>query len=441
MKSIRSSMVIAAALLGAGGIAAPAGAQSKPVSPQVPQLAPAANNLDVSPAVLEQAKGHTFRPPHIASANTKDERLARTAPAAIQLRRAALKVGPVKPKLNVSKMGEDMHAALKDSVRGYAFQVRKGGQPIYTLIWDTARSANQGGKGWTLDTRMHVASVSKLMTAIGAVKMLDERNLSFDTNIGPYLPTYWTVGPNSNAITFRDLLTHKAGFLDSYYDGDYMTFKGQIAAGVNPNPPPNYTNGAFSLVRVLNATMTGAVSKNLNVPASKDQIWDIVTQNAFKTYMNNKVFGPSGVSGVSTTASPSSAFAYATKSDAQGWDSGELGTQLGGAGFRLSVNDLLDVMGTFRRKGTIVASAKAQAALDASLGIDWINETPAGKVYIKNGWWGGGGQDGSMWHVEQAVAAFLPDDMEAVVLSNSNIGPNGASLTNTFYNAIVNNIE
>jgi len=98
-------------------------------------------------------------------------------------------------------------------------------------------------------------------------------------------------------------------------------------------------------------------------------------------------------------------------------------------------------MGTFRRKGTIVSPAKAQQALDASLGIDSITDTPAGKMYVKNGWWGGGGQNGGLWHVEQAVAAFLPDDMEAVVLCNSNVGAQGASLTSTLKNAVLNNIE
>ena len=180
----------------------------------------------------------------------------------------------------------------------------------------------------------------------------------------------------------------------------------------------------------------------LNVAQSqKDAVWDQLSSMAFERYVANKVFAPSGVSGVASTPTPGSAFAYSTRPDTAGWDSGELQTQLGGAGFRVSVNDMLDVMGTFRRKGTIVPAAKAQQAMDASLGIDSITDSPAGKMYLKNGWWGGGGKDGQSWHVEQAVAAFLPDDMEAVVLCNSNIGPQGASLTQTFRNAVLNNIE
>lgn len=444
MHSLRSSVVTATILVGLGSLAAPAAAQPRPAP--TPAIRTAAPAVVVAPAVLERAKSYNFRPPHIAGAATRQEQAQLSGPSLIVRRPIAVKPQPAKPKLNVTKMGEDMHAALKDNVRGYAFQVRKGGQPIYTLIWDWARTPNQGSKGWTLDTRMHVASVSKLITAIAAVKMLDERNLSFDTKIGQYIPSYWTVGTNSADITFKELLTHRAGFTDTYYDGDYKTFKSQIQAGVAANPPGNYTNGSFSLVRVLNATMTNAVPRSWVPPlpisdAAKDAVWDQLSSNAFEQYVANKVFAPSGVTGVSSQPTPGSAFAYSTRSDTNGWDSGELQTELGGAGFRVSVNDVLNVMGTFRRKGTIVSPAKAQQALDASLGIDRIDETPAGKMYLKNGWWGGGGQDGSSWHVEQAVAVFLPDDMEAVVLCNSNVGSQGASLTTTLRNAVLNNIE
>ena len=435
-------------LLAIGAAAAPAAAQPKTAETKpaaAAQPLAAAVTIAVAPDKLERAKSHNFRPAHIAAAADHEEEKQLNGISAIPARKVVIKPQqPAKPKLNVTKMGEDMHAALKDNVRGYAFQVRKGGNPIYTLIWEWSRSPNQGGKGWTLDTRMHVASVSKLLTAVGVTRMLDERNLPFDTKIGSYLPSHWSVGSNSANITFKELLTHRAGFNEAHHGGDYATFKDQIADGVPANSSPVYTNGAFSIMRVLNATMTGVVPKNatFNVPpAQRDAIWDIVTQDAFQNYMNAKVFAPSSVTGITSTGNANSALAYSTKGDGNGWDSGDLDTQIGGAGFRVSVNDVLNVMGTFRRKGTIVSAAKAQASLDASLGIDRIDDTPAGKMYLKNGWWGGGGKDGANWHVEQAVAAYLPDDMEAVVLVNSNIGPNGASLTTTFRNAVLNNIE
>jgi hypothetical protein len=89
----------------------------------------------------------------------------------------------------------------------------------------------------------------------------------------------------------------------------------------------------------------------------------------------------------------------------------------------MSVDDLLNVMATFRRGGAIVSPAQAQAMLDDGFGIDWSVQTPLGRYYAKNGFW----HDGS-GQTEQGVAFFLPLNMELVVLVNSPVGPTGQFL-------------
>ena len=76
-------------------------------------------------------------------------------------------------------------------------------------------------------------------------------------------------------------------------------------------------------------------------------------------------------------------------------------------------------MGAFRRKGSILSSAAAQAMLDAGFGIDLIMDTPAGKLYNKNGFWHDVNTNG---RTEQSLAYFLPEGMELVVLANSPVG-------------------
>jgi hypothetical protein len=49
--------------------------------------------------------------------------------------------------------------------------------------------------------------------------------------------------------------------------------------------------------------------------------------------------------------------------------------------------DLLDIMGTFRRKGTIMSTTQAQTMLDEGFGIDVRMSTPLGMLYNKNGAW------------------------------------------------------
>ena len=51
----------------------------------------------------------------------------------------------------------------------------------------------------------------------------------------------------------------------------------------------------------------------------------------------------------------------------------------------MSVNELLNVMGCFRREGTIMSPAAAQTMLDNSFGIDLTESTSLGTLYNKNG--------------------------------------------------------
>ena len=133
----------------------------------------------------------------------------------------------------------------------------------------------------------------------------------------------------------------------------------------------------------------------------------------------DKVFGPSGVSHATLDHPDNSALAYYFPSADDGWDSGNLEAVSGGAGWHLSINDLLKVMSTFRRKGTIMKKDKAEKLLDNKFGVS-KNSTSAGMLYVKNGLWRKGTELAA--HVEQCVAYFLPEDMEMAVFVNSYVG-------------------
>ena len=66
------------------------------------------------------------------------------------------------------------------------------------------------------DVMVNVASAGKMFTTIAVLKSLARRHLSVDSRIWPFLPPDWVKGPGVDTLTFRDLLTHRAGFrLDS----------------------------------------------------------------------------------------------------------------------------------------------------------------------------------------------------------------------------------
>ena len=79
---------------------------------------------------------------------------------------------------------------------------------------------------------MHIASCSKLITAIAMTRTLAAHNLPATTKIIDYLPGYWTKGPNIDKITFAELMTHTSGFRVTGSDMSFPTMKALIAGGV-----------------------------------------------------------------------------------------------------------------------------------------------------------------------------------------------------------------
>jgi hypothetical protein len=207
------------------------------------------------------------------------------------------------------------------------------------------------------------------------------------------------------------------------------------------------------LSRILLAIINGNINKGSFYTSSfgwdlNDWIWDWVTILSYEAYMQARVFQPSGVVGATLEHPAAGALAYVGPADSgNGWNSGDLRESCGGDGWHLSVNQLLDVMGEFRRGGRILTPAAAQSMLENMFGVDpfvtWKCAPPdkltlqvglqtlAGMVYCKNGdWHNASGQD------EQSLAYFLPDDMELAVLVNSQL----VGLPDTFFRDVVTQV-
>lgn len=376
-----------------------------------PEITPAmlqgVHGVTIDPAA---ARAHVMRPPNVVNVVS-----SRGLEEGVQIDHPKLPAGP-KFQLDVNAFGSALHAAMKDSVAGYAMQLRQHGKPIYTLEWNWAKYPDDGGAGWNMDRRMHIASCSKLMTAMAMTRTLNLHNMSYDTKIIDWLPSYWAKGPNIGLISFRDLMTHRSGFNTGKSDSDFEFMKTTVAAGVNDHGTYHYQNMNFGLCRILMSTINGNLSPSTNFLIMNDLLWDLITVTAYKQYMAEHVFGPAGVVGPTSDHPDPDALAYTFPVNGHGWNSGDLTSVLGGAGWHMSVDDMLAVMGQFRRGNGIMTTTQAHTLLDSGFGIDVIEGTALGTLYNKNGGWGDGAG-----HSEQSLAYFLPDDMEMVVLTNSNV--------------------
>jgi len=381
----------------------------------------------------QQVNAHVIDPAELRGIISDGEEQERSMPYVF---RPQLKFNAL-PKLNVNAFGQELHAKIKDQVTGYAMQLRKNGAPVYTLIWNWAKTPTDGGQGWKLDTRMHVASVSKYITAVAMVKLLDSKGISLDAKIINYLPAHWVKGPKINQISFRNLLTHTSGFSTGTSSSNYTFMKQNVANGVAGVGGSDYENMNFGLCRLLLAVINGNIPQNFNAGPLTDQVWDMVSINAYKNYCQTNIFNPAGVANASFVPLPAYKNALAYKfphNGEKGWNSGDLSSMAGGAAWRLSVDDLLKVMDHVRRRNTILQAGRTQQALDAKLGIDIIKSTPAGNLYSKNGSWSSGGRS------EKSVIFFMPEGMELVLLVNSKVSANDWSIRGIVQDLYIDNL-
>jgi CubicO group peptidase (beta-lactamase class C family) len=181
----------------------------------------------------------------------------------------------------------------------------------------------------------------------------------------------------------------------------------------------------YGLCRILLATIVGDISPMTTfdiptIPDSNRVVWDYLTIQSFVKYVQEHVLGPSGVSDASLGRPDPDTCALAYPfplGDSNGWNSGDVTTYSGAAGWHMTVEDLLAIMGTFRRGNSIVSAARAQSMLDLAYGTDLFasTSTPMGFMYVKNGWWASPDHT----KVEQSVLCFMPQDMELVAFANS----------------------
>jgi CubicO group peptidase (beta-lactamase class C family) len=336
---------------------------------------------------------------------------------------------------NTDGFVQALNNALAANTAGYAMELREHGQIIASMQSGGAHLPVDGSEPWNESVAMHVASCSKLVTAIAMVRTLAAHNVSADTPIIGYLPTYWQKGQNIDKITFKMLMTHTSGFHVVTSDSTYPWMKSQVAAGVASADLGVYTyqNMNYGLCRILIPIMNGNIPAGQTYPApNEDSDWDYATIQAYVAYVTKYVFQPSGVSDATLTHPAQDALAYSFP-PGSGWNSGDISANSGGAGWHMSVADLLNIMGTLRRGGSIMSASAAQAMLDDYFGIDIQVSTQLGTVYNKNGLWQSGSGAGAQ--IEQTLAYFLPLDMELVVFANSPI-----SAANTFFRDLVTNL-
>jgi len=136
--------------------------------------------------------------------------------------------------------------------------------------------AKIGGAPVTPETLFQAASISKPVTALAVLRLVQSGKLNLDTDVNQYLKT-WKVPENEftskNKVTLRGLLTHTAGItvhgFPGYASGEQLPAVVQVLNGQKPANTPaifvetvpgtkwNYSGGGYVIAQQLLEDVTG----------------------------------------------------------------------------------------------------------------------------------------------------------------------------------------
>jgi len=148
----------------------------------------------------------------------------------------------------------------------------------------------------TVDSKYRIASISKTITTIAAMQLVEQNLLDLDANISEILG-FTVQNPNhpNVAITPRMLMSHTSTIIDG------STYSNFLSATVNNNPIPNLSTiltvgGTYYVASQFNNTVPGTYFNYSNInTVILGTIVEKVSELRFDVYCKENIFEPLGI--------------------------------------------------------------------------------------------------------------------------------------------------
>jgi len=274
------------------------------------------------------------------------------------------------------------------------------------------------------DTRYHLGSSSKMLTAVGILQLVQAGRIGLDDPIAKYLPDY-PKPELAQRITVRQLLAHTSG-LGGLFDlprfepkrrygsnAAYLPLFADRELMFEPGSRYSYSNEGFLLA--------GAVLER-------------ATGQTFEAYLASRILGPSGMTGwcdcMGTPAAPRRAYGYSFREDQDPLGVGEptdneyfvFAEGIAAGGYYATAEDYLRFAAAMRRGLLLDASHQAlaftqtpQSPAQRGYGLGFALVSYGGKPSWGHG--GGGGRSG----VGTQFATFIDGSWTVAVLGNRDL--------------------
>jgi Beta-lactamase class C and other penicillin binding proteins len=293
---------------------------------------------------------------------------------------------------------QNIVTALGNRSIGYNFVISQGGRLADTCERGFARMSQDGAIKHSVNKEMNIASITKWLTAVGAMSLMKERNISLDDSIYKWLPQTWPLGAGVRSVTFKQLLTHRSGFTTSTirYGTDYNSLRTCIGNPLaNPAKGYNYSNVNFALFRIMFGFFNNRPAMQgmeINYLAKGDTAG--YASNLADIYiglMQQHVFTPAGVSNAICTPTDSRStqtlMYNETAPNTAGAATGDWRLVCGGGGYYLSTMEIARVAAFVFHTEDILSKDQQQEMLANLYGLDSEDgpSTNRGKSYGKDG--------------------------------------------------------
>jgi beta-lactamase family protein len=389
---VRATAVASALILGVGGIAAPGTA--------VPRAGTTAGGLPPELQRLLDQVGRHVSLAALTADGTLDGLGRATRPAEPEPFDIAAEdtpgaggssgpgdLGPAGGTFDMGWFERNLRAALDGRTVGYAYSIGTGGKLDRQAGVGSARVApDMPVTPQSATKAMTVASISKPVTAAATLRLLEQKNISVDSPIGPWLPAAWKRGAGVDSITFRDLMTHRSGLLQNYQAATGTT-QGvstgswdniRIAVGHNLGSKSyKYANMNFSIFRIMVPKIAYGVDLSALYDAPPPNVTaaqiDYLTGVVFLGYLKPVLaLAKTPVGCNSADPDPTRLYAYPTGGQS-GWGPVDYTTGCGGYGYNMSANGITSFISHVRYTTTLVSSAARSLMVDGQLGLKAYN--------------------------------------------------------------------
>lgn len=346
------------------------------------------------------------------------------------------------PHFDVNEFKARIVEKMDDEAIGYSYVINHNKQRAYSDGRGMARNNADDYLAQSEYKRMNIASISKTITAVAVLQLLEMNGLSVHDPVGPWLPSDWTKSygiDNPQTLTFYDLLTHRSGikqtvlqielFDEEFAALDLVTWNGLKAVveyGIDPyhHGESLYTNINYALFRVIIPALWEAAGQ---------PVGDLDANSAsafYQAYVAENVFLPIDIHQPSCAppadADSQTLFYNVFEPEGNGGTAGNWTLKCGSGGWYLSAYDLAAFMAYLRYSDRLLSPANRDLMDTLMLGWseNWSLNGDHGKYRAHAGALYFDTADFPDRREMQGCIMKFPIQAEAVLLVNSSIESN-----------------